>query len=197
VPGKTTDGYEYELDITIYPTVYRGSDTAVTSSAWAQVGGRGSIPCLDQSAIYFAFSKDMGVIKSETAGVVFGTVSAKFLTTGFSPKDFSWIVSANNDGLVNGAHLAGLGIHYSNGDKCAAMGPGAPFALVNPNFGGASAWGPTPFVIAYDNAFSPAHPDGDPSVITPIRIGAMSGGNDLIDSSGQAVPGFQPHLPQP
>ncbi|WP_155859376.1 hypothetical protein [Cellulomonas sp. KRMCY2] len=151
------DGYSQTLTVMVGPVI--PSDRAPQlASEWASVGGVGGNPCADVNPANDGVTNY--VIKTETAGYAFGTMTVVNNTVGFAADAVSYQ-------FTRGPSSA-LGFEFSSGAECDGLNFGG--YILNPSWE-SDTWGPVPFVVAIDSYRSPAQPDGDVSLLAdPVEL---------------------------
>jgi hypothetical protein len=169
-----TDGNGNQQKVTLtIGTWLRGDNADDLQTAWEIVGGSGMMPLT--SGTY-----SDGVLSGTFDGgggsaFLFGTVTFRNMTPSFpsssfgtsgvvflylSPKRFDEDLLYRNWGDPAFARLAQC-IQYGSGPSCGFAGGATP--LVRPSLEG-DQWGPVPFVVGFDNVFTPNSPQGDPQL---------------------------------
>lgn len=170
---EDSQGFRMRANITVYDAI-QGADTEAIQAGWEQVGGEGEPPCLDASI------GGGDTIDSQTAAYAFGTIEITNETTDFAPPKMWWNFS------VRRAAGAAMGVGFTDGAECGEMEYRLQpdMTTITDN-----TWGPVPVVFAYDDVYTPSHPEGDTSQIEPfpIYVGGMSIPVDLTDSTGQEI----------
>ncbi|MBT8162560.1 hypothetical protein KKI43_19190 [Arthrobacter sp. GN70] len=197
---KDSQGYAQEATLTLYPG-YRGSDRSALDAGWAAVGGTGADPCIDVNP-----SNDMVtnyIFRTDTAYFVFGTLTIKNNSNGFSPQPTTWQWVGNTgaggdlvtspDASID-TDFAVMGAGYSSGGECDGLTTGG--FMMNPKWNGSSnQWGPVPIAIAISGVYTPNHPSGNLKDINAFILGEGPFGTPVTDSTGKQRQGIP--LPMP
>jgi hypothetical protein len=130
---------------------YRGSDTRL-SAAWATLSSS-KMPC------DFDKTRD---------GVWFGTLELDSATPAYTPS-LGLLVGDTSASQPDGSGYLSdyrLGVAYSGSSPCGGVGSGQREFQINPGWTSAK-WGPVALQLVVRNLYSPAYPDGDPSLLSP------------------------------
>ncbi|WP_225846380.1 hypothetical protein [Streptomyces sp. HPF1205] len=160
----TSDGYKQTMHLTLYPAI-PGRDLDVLKAAWAAVGGKGDIPCLDASGISGSTTV---TIPTQSSVYAIGRLSVVNDTPDFGDGGMMWDFVA--PGLSYGA---AMGFEYSDKTECDGLDSGT---LTKPHWTG-TIWGSLPVVVAYGDVVNPKHPAGDYDKIAKAPLRLLETGN--------------------
>lgn len=197
---KSSQGYTQEATLTLYPG-YKGSDRSGLNAGWAAVRGTGENPCIDVNP-----SNDMVTnytFRTDTAYFVFGTLTIRNKSNGFSPEPTTW-QWVGNTGAGGGlmatpdpsvdTDFAVMGVGFSSGGDCDGLMSGG--FMMTPKWSGSSdQWGPVPVAIAVSGVYTPNHPSGNLKDISAFRLNQGPFGDSATDSAGKKLQGIP--LPVP
>jgi hypothetical protein len=165
-----SNGYQIQVSVKMGNWI-KGSETSQLQNAWGKVGGTGDIPIKTGSEFKEGEYGGLHTLNdADFAAYVFGTISIANKTTDYPAKNFG-----------NGMVILYLDIEL---DKSLPTSQLCMFSAVqygsttktNWEYGKAhhsvsftpdiqsNAWGPAPFAIAIDNAFTPEYPGGNPAL---------------------------------
>lgn len=200
VTVKSSQGYTQEATLALYPG-YKGSDRAGLGSGWAAVGGTGENPCIDVNP-----ANDMVTnytFRTDTAYFVFGTLTIRNKSNGFSPEPTTWQWVGNTGargGLMSDpdpsidTDFAVMGIGFTNGGNCDGLMSGG--FMMNPKWSDSNdQWGPVPVAIGISGAYTPNHPAGNLKNISAFRLNQGPFGGAVTDSAGKKLQGIPLPLP--
>jgi hypothetical protein len=200
VTVKSSQGYAQEATLTLHPG-YKGSDRSGLATGWAAVGGTGENPCIDVNP-----ANDMVTnytFRTDTAYFVFGTLTIRNKSNGFSPQPTTWQwvgkTGAGGDLMSTpdpsiDTDFAVMGVGFSSGGDCDGLTSGG--FMMNPKWSGSSdQWGPVPVAIAISGVYTPNHPTGNLKDVSAFRLNQGPFGGSVTDAAGNKVQGIP--LPMP
>jgi len=182
-----SDGYKWQVTLTFSDWV-KGSDSQKLQQTWQSMGGSGQMPLTAGS-----YSSQMGSAQfvGTNAAYVFGKATYQYMTTQWSASDTPPIVidpmTSSTDLLGNQSGLQAFDLvtgknvvqctGYNNGANCTLggwAGTGVNSNTISPDMAGQTTWGPVAFVIAVDDVFTPAEPDGI-AAYQSVQLGIATG----------------------
>lgn len=197
---KSSQGYTQEATLTLHPG-YKGSDRSGLKAGWAAVRGTGENPCIDVNP-----ANDMVTnytFRTDTAYFVFGTLTIRNKSNGFSPEPttWQWLGNTGAGGGLGGTRdpsidtdFAVMGVGFSSGGNCDGLMSGG--FMMSPKWSGSSdQWGPVPVAIAVSGVYTPNHPAGNLKDISAFRLNQGLFGDSVTDSAGKKLQGIP--LPAP
>lgn len=200
VTVKSSQGYAQEATLTLYPG-YKGSDRSGLAAGWAAVEGTGENPCIDVNP-----ANDMVTnytFRTDTAYFVFGTLTIRNKSNGFSPEPTTWQWVGNTGGgggLMStpdpsvDTDFAVMGVGFTNGGDCDGLTSGG--YIMSPKWSDSGdQWGPVPVAIAISGVYTPNHPAGNLKNISAFRLNQGPFGGSVTDSAGKKLQGIP--LPMP
>ena len=189
---KELDGVDLRLTVEWAKPV-RGNSSEL-QQVWEAAGGTGAAACSDET---------LGIwsqVRLEGTAFWVGRAWITNMTPGFDPPDPSWGLIASGSGQLGaqGPSQVGLGIGYGTANACPGTLPWAISAAWEP---GSNQWGPVPITVAFNQVYTPSHPDGDYSFLEDTMIEVDSnqysgeGGLKVKSDSGRLERGMA--LPRP
>jgi hypothetical protein len=160
-----SNGYKIKADIRMGDWI-KGSEANMLQRAWEKVSGSGGIPITSGSEFKEGEYGGMHALNDSNYAVyVFGTIAFSNLTTDYPAKNFGggfvyFPLRINNAPRLSMFSAVQYGSSTKTNWSPAYGSRGVDFIADMQS----NNWGPVPFVIVFENVFTPEYPNGNPAL---------------------------------